>query len=86
MSGWMSVYGYETIFFTARPLWFMLLTGVFERFPRLKMAVTEAGCFWAADLLWRADMMAIARARHAEDGRTRAASSRCCRASTSTAT
>ena len=29
----MSVYGYETIFFTARPLWFMLLTGVFERFP-----------------------------------------------------
>ena len=30
----MSVYGYETIFFTARPMWFMLLTGVFERFPR----------------------------------------------------
>jgi predicted TIM-barrel fold metal-dependent hydrolase len=56
--GWMSVYGYETIFFTARPLWFMLLTGVFERFPRLKMAVTEAGSYWAADLLWRVDMMA----------------------------
>ena len=34
--GWMSVYGYETIFFTSRPLWFMLLTGVFERFPRLQ--------------------------------------------------
>jgi predicted TIM-barrel fold metal-dependent hydrolase len=59
VSGWMSVYGYETVFFTARPLWFMLLTGVFERFPNLKMAVTEAGCFWAADLLWRADMMAV---------------------------
>ena len=58
VSGWMSVYGYETIFFTARPLWFMLLTGVFERFPGLKLAVTEAGCFWAADLLWRIDMMA----------------------------
>jgi predicted TIM-barrel fold metal-dependent hydrolase len=56
--GWMSVYGYETIFFTARPLWFMLLTGVFERFPALKMAVTEAGCFWAADMLWRMDMLA----------------------------
>jgi predicted TIM-barrel fold metal-dependent hydrolase len=56
--GWMSVYGFETIFFTARPLWFMLLTGVFERFPHLKMAVTEAGCYWAADLLWRVDMMA----------------------------
>ena len=58
VSGWMSVYGYETIFFTARPLWFMLLTGVFERFPTLKMAVTEAGSYWAADLLWRVDMMA----------------------------
>ncbi len=57
--GWMSVYGYETIFFTARPLWFMLLTGVFERFPRLRMAVTEAGSYWAADMLWRMDMMAI---------------------------
>jgi predicted TIM-barrel fold metal-dependent hydrolase len=56
--GWMSVYGYETIFFTARPLWFMLLTGVFERFPTLRMAVTEAGCFWAADMLWRMDMLA----------------------------
>ncbi|MBM3672244.1 MAG: amidohydrolase [Actinobacteria bacterium] len=56
--GWMSVYGFETIFFTARPLWFMMMTGVFERFPRLKMAVTEAGCYWAADLLWRIDMMA----------------------------
>ena len=57
--GWMSVYGYETIFFTARPLWFMLLTGVFERFPGLHMAVTEAGSFWAADMLWRMDMMAM---------------------------
>lgn len=57
--GWMSVYGYETIFFSARPLWFMLLTGVFERFPELRMAVTEAGCYWAADMLWRMDMMAM---------------------------
>jgi predicted TIM-barrel fold metal-dependent hydrolase len=56
--GWTSVYGFETIFVTARPLWFMLMTGVFERFPGLKMAVTEAGCYWAADLLWRVDMMA----------------------------
>jgi predicted TIM-barrel fold metal-dependent hydrolase len=56
--GWMSVYGYETIFFTARPLWFMLLTGVFERFPRLRMAVTEAGSYWVPDMLWRMDMMA----------------------------
>ena len=79
-AGWMSVYGYETIFFTARPLWFMLLTGVFERFPRLKMAVTEAGSFWAADLLWRVDMMAtrehgmrkmVEHARHPHDAAER---------------
>ncbi|NQZ95915.1 MAG: amidohydrolase [Myxococcales bacterium] len=57
--GWMSVYGYETTWFTARPLWFMLLTGVFERFPELRMSVVEAGSFWAADLLWRTDMIAI---------------------------
>jgi len=56
--GWMSIYGYETVFFTARPMWFMLLTGVFERFPRLRMAVTEAGCWWAADMLWRLDIIA----------------------------
>ncbi len=56
--GWMVVYGYETIFFTGRPLWFMLLTGVFERFPTLRMAITEAGSFWVADMLWRMDMMA----------------------------
>jgi predicted TIM-barrel fold metal-dependent hydrolase len=36
----------------------MLLTGVFERFPRLRMSVVEAGCFWVADLLWRTDMIA----------------------------
>jgi predicted TIM-barrel fold metal-dependent hydrolase len=55
--GWITVYGYETIFFTGRPLWFMLLTGVFERFPRLRMAVTEAGSYWVPDMLWRMDMM-----------------------------
>ena len=29
----MSVYGYETVFFTARPLWFMLLTGRVRAVP-----------------------------------------------------
>jgi predicted TIM-barrel fold metal-dependent hydrolase len=57
--GWMSIYGYETTWFTARPMWFMILSGVFERFPRLKMSVVEAGSFWAADLLWRMDLIAM---------------------------
>ena len=83
--GWMSVYGFETIWFTSRPVWFMLLTGVFERFPRLRMAVTEAGSFWAADMLWRLDMMAT-RDHGAQDGRHAGPTPRCCRASTSTVT
>ena len=28
---------------------------MFERFPRLKFAVTECGAFWVNDLLWRMD-------------------------------
>ena len=68
--GWLSVYGYETIFYTSRPLWFMLLTGVFVRFPRLKMAITEAGCFWAADMLWRLDMIATRDHGAPQDGQS----------------
>jgi predicted TIM-barrel fold metal-dependent hydrolase len=45
----------ETIWWTHRPLWFMLITGVFERFPRLKAAVAEGGCWWVPDMLWKWD-------------------------------
>ena len=38
-----------------RPLIFMLLSGVFERFPRLKFVMTEAGCAWLPPLLARMD-------------------------------
>jgi hypothetical protein len=33
-------------------MWFMLWSGVFDRFPRLKFGVTEAGCWWVPNLLW----------------------------------
>ena len=29
-----------------RPLYFLLLSGVFDRFPRLKFVMTEGGCAW----------------------------------------
>jgi len=45
----------ETIWWVHRPVWFMLISGVFERFPGLKAAVAEGGCWWAADLLWKWD-------------------------------
>jgi predicted TIM-barrel fold metal-dependent hydrolase len=32
-------------------------SGVFERHPGLKFTVTEAGAFWAADLLWTMDIV-----------------------------
>ena len=45
----------EVDHFHKRPLIFLLLSGVFERFPRLKFVMTEAGCGWAPALLDRMD-------------------------------
>ncbi len=49
------IYTAEVRFWSARPLWFLIWSGVFERFPKLKFAVTECGAFWVNDLLWRMD-------------------------------
>jgi predicted TIM-barrel fold metal-dependent hydrolase len=45
----------EVEHFSRRPLLFLLLSGVFERFPRLKFVMTEAGCAWVPALLDRLD-------------------------------
>ena len=42
---------YEVFVFTRRPLWFMVLGGVFDRHPRLKVAVTENGVQWLPSLV-----------------------------------
>ncbi len=55
--GLVGMYTTEVRFWAARPLWFMLFAGVFERYPGLRMAVTECGAFWASDLLWMMDMV-----------------------------
>jgi predicted TIM-barrel fold metal-dependent hydrolase len=47
----------ETRFWSSRPLWFLIWSGVFERFPRLRFGVTECGAFWVSDLLWRMDLV-----------------------------
>ncbi len=49
------IYTTEVRFWSSRPLWFLLWSGVFERFPGLRFGVTECGSFWAADMLWRMD-------------------------------
>ena len=51
------IYVAEVRFWSTRPLWFLMWSGVFERFPRLKFVVTECGAFWANDLLWTMDIV-----------------------------
>lgn len=42
---------YEVFVFTRRPLWFMILGGVFDRHPELKVVVTENGVQWLPTLV-----------------------------------
>lgn len=45
----------EVKFFSNRSFWHLLLTGVFERFPRLKFVLTEQGVEWVGEALGRMD-------------------------------
>ncbi len=47
----------ESSWFSHRPLWFLLWSGVFERYPNLKMVFTEQGSTWVSDILPRMDSM-----------------------------
>lgn len=42
---------YEVFVFTRRPLWFMVFGGVFDRHPRLRVAITENGVQWLPALV-----------------------------------
>jgi predicted TIM-barrel fold metal-dependent hydrolase len=50
------IYLAEVVWWAARPLWHLLFSGAFERFPGLKFAVTEAAAYWAPDLMWKWDV------------------------------
>jgi predicted TIM-barrel fold metal-dependent hydrolase len=43
--------------YSRRPLLFMILSGVFERFPDLRFVVTEQGCGWLPGLVAQLDMI-----------------------------
>ncbi len=47
----------EVSFYAQRPLVQMILSGVFERFPRLKFVITETGGAWIPPLLDRLDQV-----------------------------
>ena len=51
----MLLYINEVGFYSQRPLVHLILGGVFERFPRLKLVITETGCAWVPPLLDRLD-------------------------------
>jgi len=49
------MFAMETAFFANRTLWHMVLSGVFERFPRLVLVMTEQGSAWVPETLMRMD-------------------------------
>ena len=53
----LGIYVTEVTWWPARPLWFLLWSGVFERFPGLRFGVTEGGCWWLPGLLWSWDRL-----------------------------
>lgn len=53
----MLLYINEVVFYTQRPFVQLTLSGVFERFPRLRFVMTEAGCSWVPPMLAQLDTM-----------------------------
>jgi predicted TIM-barrel fold metal-dependent hydrolase len=45
----------ETPWFAHRPFWQLVMSGVFDRFPRLRLVLTEQGCDWIPPLLKQLD-------------------------------
>jgi predicted TIM-barrel fold metal-dependent hydrolase len=49
--GMMGIYITEVAWWAARPLWFLIWGGVFERNPELKLAITESTTIWVPEQL-----------------------------------
>jgi predicted TIM-barrel fold metal-dependent hydrolase len=50
-TGMMGIYISEVVWWSARPLWFLIWGGVFERHPRLMLAITESTTVWVPETL-----------------------------------
>jgi predicted TIM-barrel fold metal-dependent hydrolase len=66
LPGMMGIYLTEFVFWAARPLWVLIFGGVFERFPRLKFAVTEVSEFHIPSIL---ELMEIRASRKHTSGK-----------------
>ena len=53
--GFVAIYAAEAWWWAARPLWVLLLSGVFERHPSLRYVLAENGAWWVPDLVVRMD-------------------------------
>jgi predicted TIM-barrel fold metal-dependent hydrolase len=53
--GLIAIYTTEAYWWAARPLWCLILGGVFERHPNLKYVLAENGAWWVPDILSRMD-------------------------------
>ena len=49
--GMMGIYVTEVIWWSVRPLWFLIWGGVFERHPGMKLAITESTAIWVPETL-----------------------------------
>jgi predicted TIM-barrel fold metal-dependent hydrolase len=73
----MLLYIMEASFYSQRPFVQLTLSGVFDRFPRLKFVMTENGCSWLPELIAHMDTMmssirsggAVGEIRYTEDER-----------------
>lgn len=56
--GAIGAYLCEFAWWAARPIWYMIFGGVYEKFPRLKFALTEVSEFWIPSMLEMMDVRA----------------------------
>ena len=59
-----ALFAVESLWFSHRPLWFLIWGGVFERHPGLKMVFAEQGADWVPDTLRIMDNMYLHMFRH----------------------
>jgi len=56
--GTVGIYMCEFAWWASRPIWHLIFGGVFEKFPKLKFAITEVSEFWIPSMLEMMDVRA----------------------------